>query len=167
MGFPMGLGYICHSTQIGSLYLPPLGPMWAPRWGSGHQAGPPPQAEGEPQGQPPRTPAPTSGATTPEHPRGHLPSPLPHPEAPDAHLSSQMLAPIQQALSAQKISFLLRAGVPVLVTVREVDTGESRSHPWPGLAWAPLLGVGGVQAPSMMLSLGTWGQEPQLPTGHP
>ncbi|KAM5339325.1 VPS10 domain-containing receptor SorCS2 isoform 1-T1 [Glossophaga mutica] len=36
----------------------------------------------------------------------------------------QMLTPIQQALSARKISFLLRAGVPVLVAVREVDTGS-------------------------------------------
>ncbi|XP_035874382.1 VPS10 domain-containing receptor SorCS2 [Phyllostomus discolor] len=35
----------------------------------------------------------------------------------------QMLAPVRQALGAQKVSFLLRAGVPVVVAVRETDTG--------------------------------------------
>lgn len=104
----------------------PLGPTWAPRWGGGTGQDHLPRQRGAsgtavphpgPRQQSGDTRAPTRPLTCP--PR-----------------SPQMLAPVRQALSAQKISFLLRAGVRVLVAEREVDEGESRSRPgpaWPGV----------------------------------
>lgn len=63
-------------------------------------------------------------------------------EAPSlSPLCLQRLAAIQQALNAQKISFLLRGGVRVLVALRDAGTGEPlgaplqnrwRRHPGPG-----------------------------------
>ncbi|XP_054438190.1 VPS10 domain-containing receptor SorCS2 [Pteronotus mesoamericanus] len=54
-----------------------------------------------------------------------LPPPSP-PARAQSLTRDQALAPVRQALDARKISFLLRAGVRVLVAVREVDTGSLR-----------------------------------------
>lgn len=79
-------------------------------------------------GQPPSSSAP---------PAGTLKTP-PHSPA----LCFQRLTAIQQVLNAQKISFLLRGGVRVVVAVRDVDTGEARarlaSARWDGRASRPL-----------------------------
>lgn len=48
---------------------------------------------------------------------------------------------IQQVLKAQKISFLLRGGVRVLVAMRDTDTGEG---PGSSPAWPRLPLQGGV-----------------------
>lgn len=71
-----------------------------------------------------------------EGPGGHLPgspaSSAGSPRTPSLPaLLFQRLVAIQQVLNAQKISFLLRGGVRVLVAMRDVDTGErpGRSSP--------------------------------------
>lgn len=66
---------------------------------------------------------------------GRLPgSPAPSagsPRAPHPVLCFQRLMAIRQVLSAQKISFLLRGGVRVLVAMRDEDTGERLAWPRP------------------------------------
>ena len=62
-------------------------------------------------------------------------------------LCFQRLTAIQQVLKAQKISFLLRGGVRVVVAVRDVDTGEG-----PGRARLCKVGWVGIQAPQMTLA---------------
>ncbi|KAM7158173.1 VPS10 domain-containing receptor SorCS2 [Molossus nigricans] len=52
--------------------------------------------------------------------------PPPRPTRKRSITGDKRLAAIQQVLSAQKISFLLRAGVRVLVAIRDVDTGSQR-----------------------------------------
>lgn len=55
----------------------------------------------------------------------------------------QRLLAIQQVLKAQKISFLLRGGVRVLVAMRDTDTGEKPGAS-PGLAVLAPAGSRGV-----------------------
>lgn len=56
---------------------------------------------------------------------------------------------IRQVLSAQKISFLLRGGVRVLVAMRDEDTGERLAWPRPpGAPPAMLVTVGATEGPA-------------------
>lgn len=57
---------------------------------------------------------------------------------------------IQQVLKAQKISFLLRGGVRVLVSMRDTDTGEG-----PGVG-SPLQGRVGVHPAPQVTPLAGW-----------
>lgn len=73
-----------------------------------------------------------------ERPSAQLSHPLWRvPEDPSSlsPLCLQRLMAIRQVLNAQKISFLLRGGVRVLVAVRDVDTGE---RPGASPAWSEL-----------------------------
>lgn len=72
-----------------------------------------------------------------ERPSAQLSHPLWRvPEDPSSlsPLCLQRLMAIQQVLNAQKISFLLRGGVRVLVAVRDMDTGERPGASPPGLS---------------------------------
>ena len=88
----------------------------------------------------------TSSSPTP--PAGTLKTPSVFPT-----LCFQRLTAIQQVLNAQKISFLLRGGVRVVVAMRAVDTGEG-----PGRAHLCSVGWAGVQAPQMTLATVYTGQ---------
>lgn len=101
---------------------------------------------------------------------GHLPSsPLPPvgPRRPSSLSPScfQRLTAIQQVLKAQKISFLLRGGVRVLVAMRDTDTGEGPGAS-PGLARACPCRVGWTCIPAPVTS-GTGGRGLLLPGWSP
>ena len=76
----------------------------------------------------------------------------------------QRLMAIQQVLKAQKISFLLRGGVRILVAMRDTDTGEKQGASF-GLARARPCRIEGVCNPLRRHYFsGDWGQRtPQSP----
>lgn len=76
----------------------------------------------------PTTPSPADQPLGLAHTLSPTHWPRPHPFSP-AHslqlpLCFQRLAALQQVVAAQKISFLLRAGLRILVALRDTDAGE-------------------------------------------
>lgn len=107
---------------------------------------------------------------------GRLPgSPAPSagsPRAPHPVLCFQRLMAIRQVLSAQKISFLLRGGVRVLVAMRDEDTGERLAWPRPpGAPPAMLVTVGATEGPApahtLLLAEGSPHHNPGRPKASP
>ncbi|KAF3825357.1 hypothetical protein GH733_005991 [Mirounga leonina] len=87
----------------------------------------------------------------------HVLLPPPRPTRKRSLPSDKRLTAIQQVLKAQKISFLLRGGVQVLVAMRDTDTGEGPGTS-PGLARACPAGWGGrASRPLLLRGLGAEG----------